>query len=73
MKYHPIMKTEREAQTMEDFKARHQAFTTLLDLGLVKEVPICVNVLKQVTKVMDSGELTGISKFYVPLFSGAKL
>ncbi|XP_065897750.1 serrate RNA effector molecule homolog isoform X2 [Dysidea avara] len=48
------MKTEREAQTMEDFKARHQAFTTLLDLGLVKEVPICVNVLKQVTKVMDS-------------------
>jgi len=51
------MKAEREAQTLADFKARHQAFTTLLDLGLVKEVPICVNVLKQVTKVMDSGEL----------------
>ena len=51
------MKAEREAQILADFKARHQAFTMLLDLGLVKEVPICVNVLKQVTKVMDSGEL----------------
>lgn len=56
LKYHPVMKVEREAQTAEDLKARHQAFTALLDLGLVREVPICVNVVKQVTKVMDSGE-----------------
>ena len=55
-KYHPVCKSQLKAKSLEGYKSRSAAFSILQDHGLVKDVPLCNTVSKQITKLMDSGE-----------------
>ena len=56
-KYHPVSKAQLKALQIEGYKARHAAFSILRDHGLIKDVVLCSTMSKQITKLMDSGEL----------------
>lgn len=56
-KYHPVCKSQLKALHVEGYKSRHAAFSILRDHGLIKDVTLCNTMSKQITKLMDSGEL----------------
>lgn len=56
-RYHPVCKSQLKTKNIEGYKSRYAAFSILHDHGLIKDVPLSITLSREITKLMDSGEL----------------